>query len=113
MHHWFDQTALTEAVPLKADADGVVRVGGTRVTLDTIVAAFREGATAEEIAQQYPSVSLADVYAVIGHYLRRAEKIQAYLEQRRVQAQKVRRENERRFDPQGIRERLLARRGRG
>ena len=108
-----NQTDLTDAVPLKADADGVVRVAGTRVTLDTIVAAFREGATAEEIAQQYPSISLADVYALIGYYLRQAEKVDAYLEQRRAQAQAVRRENERRFDPQGIRERLLARRGRG
>jgi uncharacterized protein (DUF433 family) len=108
-----DQTALTEAVPVKADADGVVRVAGTRVTLDTIVAAFGEGATAEEIAQQYPSVSLADVYAVIGYYLRQAERVDAYLGERRVRAQEVRQENERRFDPHGIRERLLARRGRG
>ena len=113
MHFSLDQTALTEAVPLKTDADGVIRVAGTRVTLDTVVAAFREGATAEEIAQQYPSVSLADLYAVIGYYLRQVEKVQAYLEQRRAQAQEVRRENERRFDPQGLRERLLARRGRG
>ena len=108
-----DQTALTEAVPVKADADGVFRVAGTRVTLDTVVAAFREGATAEEIAQQYPSVSLADVYAVIGYYLRQAEKVDGYLGRRRAQAQEGRRENERRFDPQGIRERLLARRTRG
>ncbi len=113
MNFALDQTALTEAVPLKADADGVVRVGGTRVTLDTIVAAFREGATAEEIAQQYPSVSLADVYATIGYYLRQTEGVEAYLKQRRAQAHDVRRENERRFDPQGVRERLLARRGRG
>ena len=34
-------------VPLRTDADGVVRVGRTRVTLDTVVAAFEEGATAE------------------------------------------------------------------
>ena len=43
-----------EAVPLQADEDGVVRVGKTRVTLDTVVAAFSDGATAEEIVQQYP-----------------------------------------------------------
>jgi hypothetical protein len=29
-----------ERVPIHTDADGVVRVAGTRVTLDTIVAAF-------------------------------------------------------------------------
>ncbi len=58
-------TINTEPVPLLTDKDGVVRVGGTRVTLDTVVAAFKEGATAEEIVQQYPSLELADVYAVI------------------------------------------------
>lgn len=41
---------LTEIIPLKTDKDGVMRVSKTRVTLDTIVAAFSEGATAEEIA---------------------------------------------------------------
>ena len=44
-----------EPVPLEADRDGIMRVGGTRVTLDTVVAVFNERATAEEIAQQYPS----------------------------------------------------------
>ena len=43
-----------EPIPLEADSDGVVRVGGTRVTLGTVVAAFQEGATAEEIVFQYP-----------------------------------------------------------
>ncbi len=38
---------VTKPIPLETDADGVVRVGGTRVTLDTVVAAFKEGATAE------------------------------------------------------------------
>ena len=36
-----------EPLPLSKDADGVVRVGGTRVTLDTLVEAFHEGLTAE------------------------------------------------------------------
>ena len=54
-----------ERVPIHTDVDGVVRVAGTRVTLDTIVGAFDAGATAEEIAQQYSSVPLADVYSVI------------------------------------------------
>jgi hypothetical protein len=45
--------------PLRTDADGVVRVGTTRVSLDTLIAAFLEGATAEEITQQYPSLSLS------------------------------------------------------
>lgn len=59
----------SERVPIQSDADGVIRVGGTRVTLDAVVAAFDAGATPEEIVQQYPSVTLADVYSVIGYCL--------------------------------------------
>lgn len=98
--------------PLKVNADGVVRVGETRVTLDTVVQAFGDGATAEEIAQQYPSVRLADIYAVIGYYLQHQADVEAYLRQQRQEAEEVRRENEARFDPSGVRARLLARRRR-
>ena len=101
-----------EPLPLATDADGAVRVGGTRVTLDTLVEAFHEGLTAEEMAQQYPSVALADIYAVIGYYLRRRAEVEAYLEERRRKAREVREWNQARTDPRGIRERLLARRAR-
>lgn len=101
---------VTEPLPLMTDADGVVRVGRTRVTLDTVVAAFQDGATAEEIVQQYPSLQLADVYAVIGYYLRKQPEVDAYLRQRQQQADEIRRQNEARFDPAGVRDRLLARR---
>lgn len=100
----------TERVPVHTDADGVIRVGGTRITLDTLVAAFDAGATAEEIVQQYPSVALADVYSVIAYYLRHQSEIRAYVTRRQDQAAEVREENERRFDPSGVRDRLLARR---
>ncbi len=100
----------TETIPLEADTNGVVRVGKTRVTLDTVIAAFADGATAEEIVQQYPPLNLADVYHVIGYYLRRPAEVEAYLRQRKDQAEAVRRQNESRFDPQGMRDRLLARR---
>jgi uncharacterized protein (DUF433 family) len=99
-----------ERVPIHTDADGVVRVAGTRVTLDTVVAAFDAGATAEEIAEQYSSISLADVYSVITYYLRHKTEVSAYLHRRQEQAAAVREEVERRFPPSGIRERLITRR---
>lgn len=105
-------TFAADVVPLGTDADGVVRVGRTRVTLDTVVAAFSEGATAEEIVQQYPTLSLPDAYQVIGYYLRRAAEVEAYLRQRRAEGESVRRQNESRLDPQGVRDRLLSRRRR-
>jgi len=99
-----------ESVPLSADADGVIRVGHTRVTLDTLISAFLEGATAEEIAQQYSSLELADIYAAIAYYLRHRSEVELYLRKRQELADVVRKENEKRFAPQGIRARLLARR---
>ena len=101
-----------EPVPITVDTDGVLRVGGTRVTLDLVVAAFLEGATAEEIAHQYPSVDLADVYAAISYYLKHKEEVESYLKKREEQGQRVREEYERRFPPDGIRARLMARRNR-
>jgi len=103
-------TIASEPAPLATTEDGVVRVGGTRVTLDTVVAAFEDGATAEEIVEQYPSLQLADAYAVIGYYLRHRSEVQAYLAQRRDFEGQVRRQNVGRFDPAGVRARLLARR---
>ena len=100
----------TDILPLEAGADGVVRVGETRVTLDTIITAFIDGATAEEIAQQYPSLQLADIYSVIGYYLRHRTDVDAYLRQRANQVEQVRQQNEARFDPGGVRSRLLTRR---
>ena len=99
-----------EPVPLTTDANGVVRIGRTRVTLDTVIGAFLDGATAEEITYQYPSLHLADVYAVIAYYLRRPSEVDAYLQRRKQQAESVRKQNEARFDPHGVRDRLLARR---
>lgn len=99
-----------ETVPLRMDADGVVRVGGTRVTLDTVIAAFKEGGTAEEIVSQYSTLQLADVYSVIAYYLRRPGEVEEYLQQQLDRAKRVRDLNESRFDPKGIRDRLLTRR---
>ncbi len=96
-------------LPLTIDKNGVVKVGGTRVTLDTVVKAFIRGATAEEIAQQYPSISLSDVYATISYYLQNRKEVDRYLDDRKKRGQVVRMENEKRLDPHGIRDRLLAR----
>lgn len=100
----------TQPLPLTLDTDGVVRVGGTRVTLDTVIEAFLQGATAEEIAYQYPSLTLPDIYSVIGYYLRQRSEVEKYLRRRQQQAATVKKQNEAQFDPYAVRDRLLARR---
>lgn len=77
--------------------------------MDTVVHAFIRGATAEEIAQQYPSLELPDIYATISYYLQNTKEVDTYLVKRKKHAQTVKVENQKRFDQSGIRERLLAR----
>lgn len=98
-----------EPAPIETDAHGVVRVAKTRVTLDTVVTAFLEGCTPEEIKEQYPSLQLADIYLVIGYYLRHQDEVHNYLAERQRQSDLIRQETEQRFNPVGIRDRLLAR----
>jgi uncharacterized protein (DUF433 family) len=90
--------------------DGCIRVAGSRVTLDTIAAAFDQGETPESIIDQYPGLALDDVYAVVTYYLRNREEVAAYLRERAQKADAVRREVEARQSQNGLRERLLARR---
>jgi uncharacterized protein (DUF433 family) len=99
----------TTTVPLSEDQAGVLRVIGTRVSLDSVIFAFNEGSTPEEIVQQYPTLDLKDVYAVISYYLQNLTEVENYLAQRQFERQEMKKEIESRFDPHGIRERLLAR----
>jgi uncharacterized protein (DUF433 family) len=101
---------VAQPPPIQADDDGVLRVEGTRVRLETIIDAFKSGSAAEEILLKYPSLNLTDIYAVITYYLWSREEVEAYLEERRRVGEAVRLENETRFAPAGVRERLLARR---
>ena len=101
---------LAEKPPLLQDEDGVIRVGGTRVRLDTVIGAFQNGCTPEAIQDKYSSLAITDIYAVITYYLRHREEIETYLAERRLQIEEAEREIEARFPSAGVRERLLARR---
>jgi uncharacterized protein (DUF433 family) len=103
-------STITQVVPLVTDKDGVIRVGGTRVPLETVIFAFTQGASAEEIVIQYSALKLADVYSVIGYYLNHQEEVSRYLEQVEREEQQMRQFVESHWDQKGIRERLLARR---
>jgi uncharacterized protein (DUF433 family) len=95
-----------EPPPLRTGADGVVRVGGTRVTLDSILHAHRRGDTPEEIAEGFPTVPLADIYAVIAYYLHYREEVDAYLAEQEAAGERVRREVEERFPATELREKV-------
>jgi uncharacterized protein (DUF433 family) len=52
---------------------------GTRVSLDSIVYAFRRGLLPESIAQSYSLLNLEQVYGAITFYLANRSDIDAYL----------------------------------
>jgi uncharacterized protein (DUF433 family) len=97
-------------VPLKTGYEGVVRIGETRVTLDSVVGAFKNGSTSEEIVLQFPALNLADVYAVIGFYLKNEAAVEEYLVRQIADSAKIRQQVEAQFSPTGIRQRLMQRR---
>jgi uncharacterized protein (DUF433 family) len=95
--------------PFRLDTDGVVRIGQTRVTIDSVLGAYRDGCTVEQIVMKFPSLDLADTYAVIAYYLWNQSEIDAYLAERQQQAVEARAQSEARSPSAGLRERLLSR----
>jgi uncharacterized protein (DUF433 family) len=98
-----------DTLPLEMDANGVIHIANTRVPLDTVISVFEAGASAEEIAHRYPVLALADVYSVIGYYLRHQEEVETYLQERSAQRAQFKRESQARYDHANLRARLLAR----
>lgn len=98
-----------DAVPLRVDNTGTLRVGQTRVTLDTVIAAFCSGESAEVIAHSYPTLHLDQVYAVIAYYLKHQQDVDHYLAERRREAGELRRQVESICPPDALRAKLLAR----
>ena len=103
----------TQAMPLRLTEDGTIRIAGSRVSLDSVVQHYKLGASAEQIAQKFPALDLADVYAAITYYLNHEEIVEDYLRQQEAEGDEVQKRIE--ADPQyrkqsaELRARLLAR----
>ncbi|MCA9943758.1 MAG: DUF433 domain-containing protein [Anaerolineales bacterium] len=96
----------TPTLPLKADTTGTIRIGGTRVRLDTVVFAFNQGYTAEEILSQFPALALADIYGVISYYLNNRDVVDEYIKQQEIEAADIKEQLESRPAYQTFRQRL-------
>jgi uncharacterized protein (DUF433 family) len=96
--------------PLRLVDGDTLRVGNTRVPLERVIYAFHHGCAPEEIVHKYPTLELADVYAVIAYYLRHQEAVDDYLRQREAEGDEIERQIRAEFHGDALRERLLARR---
>jgi uncharacterized protein (DUF433 family) len=65
--------------PYLAEEDGALRIKGTRVGLEPIVAGFQEGESPEKIAEGFPTVTLAQVYGAIAYYLDNKQLIEEWM----------------------------------
>ena len=101
-----------QPVPLRTDDGGVMRVGNTRVSLDSVVCAYRQGATAEQIGEDFPTLDLADIHMVISYCLRHTEEVNEYLAAQRQEAADLRTQIEADSKTQIIRWRLFEQRAR-
>lgn len=103
----------TISIPLVVTEQGTIRIKGSRVSLDSIVHHFKLGATAEQIVQSFPSLSLGDVYSSIAYYLTHRPEIETYLEQQKVAADNLQHQLESNPDYQAeigeLRSRILRR----
>ncbi len=105
-------TIRADPVPLHVDASGTIRVAGTRLTLESLLAVYRQGKTPEEIVTCFDGITLGDVYAVLGYYLHHQAEADAYLAQQEAAGEAMWRELEaqRAQGAQGVC-RLVPRRG--
>ena len=99
----------TTAPPFRWDEVGGIRIGQSRVTLDSLLASYHNGFTPEEIAVQYPVLNLADIYGAIAYYLSHPQQIDAYLEQRQKAAQQRRQQLTQANNLSDLKQRLLNR----
>jgi uncharacterized protein (DUF433 family) len=104
----------TIVLPLTLTEDGTIRITGSRVSLDSVVYQYKQGATPEEIAISFPSLRIEDIYAAITYYLNHQEQVEEYLRQQEVDGETVRRRIESAHDyqrkMQDLRARILKRR---
>lgn len=98
-----------ETPPLHEDKTGAIRVGNSRVLLETVIRAFQDGASAESIVNRYSTLNLSDVYSTIAYYLRHQDTVEIYLSQREELAESVQqRLSSIQPDMSSIRSRLLS-----
>jgi len=105
-------TLLLESrpIPLIRLENGVYRVTGTRIPLERVIEAYKDGATPEEMVDSFDTLRLSDVYTLIGYYLDHREEVEQYLREEEELAGEIRRKIEAVQPPRpGLKEELLRR----
>ena len=95
--------------PVRMVEGGTLRVGNTRVSLDSVVYEFNRGEDAAAIQRNFDTLSLAEVHAAIAYYQHNKAAVDEYLERRRIDFERRRAENHAQEPNRLMREKILAR----
>ncbi len=104
------ETLEPKAPPIRMDESGTLRIANSRVTLDSIIYHYRNGASPEAIQDSFDSLTVDEVYAAISYYLNNCMVVDDYIVRRQREAAELRRTIGAQFPSEGLREQLLARR---
>ena len=88
------QIIFPDEVPLTQWENGTIRVIGSRVTLDTIIARMQVGDTPEEIHEGFPTVTLEQINAIIDWYFNNQVEADEYLQEQEAEGERIRKEIE-------------------
>src|SRR5437588_8803437 len=69
--------------------EGTYRIDGTRVSLDSVVYAYRRGASPESIQRSFPTLSLEQIYGAITFYLAHQDEVDKYLSESEAELEKL------------------------
>ena len=104
------QLNFSQMAPVSQDPDGTIRLHGSRVTLDTLIAVFKRGDTAVEIQEGFPSLRLSQINDAIAWYLSNQVDADNYLDERAAQSEAIRQLVKSRPDHVAFREMMRQRR---
>jgi uncharacterized protein (DUF433 family) len=76
-------------VKVKVNQMEAYRIGDTRVSLDSVVYSWLQGDSPETIADNFPVLTLEEVYGAVAFYLANQQMVDEYLRQAEVQAEKL------------------------
>jgi uncharacterized protein (DUF433 family) len=106
-------TLQADPLPLRVEEDGGIRVGQSRIHLELVIEWFEAGQSPEAIVEGHDTLCLADLYAVIAHYLKHKDEVKAYVARRDREAEELRMQLEAEgISRPGFYQELLARRAR-
>jgi uncharacterized protein (DUF433 family) len=80
------QMTTTELVNLDRYFEGIgsdaIKLKGHRIGIEHVLIYYLEGYNPDEIAREFPGLSLEKIYATITYYLANREEIDSYLQRR-------------------------------